>query len=58
MGADGNAMTAVDAKLFGSDNRSGQAFFGDNFNDSCRTLSDAEPVPPAFIFIKSEESHG
>jgi len=51
-------MAAVDAKLFGSVNRRGKAFFPDDFNNFCRTFGHAEPIPPALFFINGKKRHG
>ena len=58
MRADGNAMTAVDTKLFGSVNRSRKAFFPDDFNNFCRAFCHAEPIPPTLFLINGKKRHG
>ena len=57
MRADGNAMTAVDTKLFGSGNRTRETF-SDYFNNFSRTFSHTETIPPAFILINGKKRHG
>jgi hypothetical protein len=57
MGTNGNTMPAFDAKPFGPGYRRGKSVFPKDFNNFCRALGNAEPVPQTFLLINFKKRH-